>query len=596
MTLVLAHRGPDGRGHWYGEGVALGHLRLAILDLSPRGAQPMHYAGRYVVTYNGEIYNYRELRQELEEAGYRFESQTDTEVIMAAYDRWGTQCLQRFNGMWAFALLDRREQRMFIARDRFGVKPLYFARIAGAFVFASEVKALLRHPDVRREPDLDYCRRYLVYGPREYDGPTAWRGIERLENGHFVEASLEALATGRVEPRRFWTLQPADDPERHDPRRAAAHAEQYHDLLTSAVRLRLRSDVKVGSALSGGLDSSSIVWLINRELQAAGAGEMQEAFSCVYRTPGTEYCDESVHINRVAGALGVNSNQIEPVAADVPAAHRAMIYYLDNPPESTLMSSWHTFLRVSRTEVVVTLDGQGADEQLAGYPRYIVPFLAHSRAALSEGRALLRMPGTAPFVRLGVASRIARGAGMGWLTPMVLRWARKQIFDGSTLNVSLAQDSLGGLQNLIHYADRTSMAFSIESRMPFLDFRLAEFLTKLPASYKIHDGWTKHVARLAFDGRLPGDVVWRRDKMGWPIPEAFWFGGELRSWYRREIESSPFLRELGLAPDVERSLAQGVPINRLTRLLNLATWHRVHVERQWRPERMPSERVARRAA
>jgi asparagine synthase (glutamine-hydrolysing) len=515
-------------------------------------------------------------------------------VVIAAFDHWGTDCLQRFNGMWAFALLDRQTRRIFLARDRFGVKPLYFARAAGLFVFASEIKSLLRHPAIRRDPDLDYCRRYLVYGPREYDGPTAWRGIERLDNASCIEADLDSLSSGRFEVRRYWRLVPNDDAEDYEPRRAATHADHYRELLTSAVRLRLRSDVKVGSALSGGLDSSSIVGLINGELRAASAADMQETFSCVYRTPGTEYCDESTHINRVAGALGVNSNQIEPAAADVPAAHRAMIYYLDNPPESTLMSSWHTFLRVSRTDVVVTLDGQGADEQMAGYPRYIVPFLARSPSALREGRALLRMPGSAPFVRLGLASRIAGVVGMGWLIPMVLRWARKQIYDGSTLNASLVSDSLGGLQNLIHYADRTSMAFSIESRMPFLDFRLAEFLAALPASYKIHDGWTKHVARLAFDGRLPADVVWRRDKMGWPIPEAFWFRGSLRDWYRNEIESSGFLRELGLAPDVERSLSSGVPINRLTRLLNLATWHRVHIEQGWRPQRAPSERIARR--
>ena len=593
MTARLVHRGPDGGGHWYGDGVALGHRRLAIIDLSERGAQPMHYLDRYVVIHNGEIYNYLELRATLEQLGYRFASFTDTEVIMAAYDHWGAACLEHFNGMWAFALFDRKRRRIFLARDRFGVKPLHFTRAGGRFIFASEIKALFDHPGVDRRPDADYCRRYLTFGPREYGPATAWLGIERLENACYIECGLEDLVAGRFSARRYWQLEAEPGEETYDDRRAGRLADEYRELLGSAVDLRLRSDVKVGSALSGGLDSSSIVYLVNQSLRRAGVANLQETFSCVYRTPGTEHCDESRHIEAVAQALGVRTNQIEPDAVDVPGRHQEMIYYLDTPPESSLMSSWHTFMRVARSDVVVTLDGQGADEQLAGYPRYIVPFLAHSRSALREAWSLRRFPGSGPFVRLGLASRAGGLLGMPGLTPYVLRLARKQIYDGERLNQGLVQDSLGGLQNLIHYADRTSMAFSIESRMPFLDFRLAEFMARVPASYKIHDGWTKHLARNAFDGRLPSSIVWRRDKMGWPIPETFWFRSSLRNWFREEIRSSGFLRELGAQADVDRLLDRSQGVGTSTRLLNLATWHRVHVEQSWRPERSPSERVAR---
>jgi len=592
MTAALVHRGPDGAGHWYEDQVALGHRRLAILDLSPRGAQPMHYQDRYVIAHNGEVYNYIEIRGELERDGYRFDSSTDTEVIVAAYDRWGVQCLKRFNGMWAFAIVDRRDRTVFMARDRLGVKPLYFAHFGRQFLFASEIKALLRHPAISRQPDAEYCRGYLVRGPREFGARTAWQGIRRLENASYIHCSWSDLSAGRFATRSYWSLQPSDADERFDERRAASLAADFRDLLGSAVDLRLRSDVKIGSALSGGLDSSSIVYLVNQGLARAGAVSMQETFSCVYRSPGTEDCDESSHINAIAAALGVRSNQIEPQAVLVPAAHREMIYYLDTPPESSLMSSWHTFKLVSRTDVKVTLDGQGADEQLAGYHRYIVPFLAYSCSAWRDARALRGFPGAAPFVRLGLASRAGRMLGLPELTPFVLRVAGKQIFSGEPLNTSLARDALGGLQNLIHYADRTSMAFSIESRMPFLDFRLVEFLAQVPVNYKIHDGWTKYLARRAFDGLLPRDIVWRRDKMGWPIPEAFWFRGALRNWYRQEIESSGFLRELGVRADVDRLLDRARGIGNTTRLLNLATWYRVHVEQAWRPERLLSDRAA----
>jgi len=584
MASALAHRGPDGAGVWTENAVGLAHTRLAIIDRQSRSSQPMHYGSRYVLSFNGEIYNYRELRDDLKRDGCAFTTESDTEVIMAAFDRWGVNCLHRFNGMWAFVLVDRLSRRVFIARDRFGVKPLYFAVFARGVAFASETKALLCHPSIARRPDLDYCKNYLISGPREYSGPTPWVGVERLEAAHYIETSVEELVRGEVKPRRYWKLEGVDSDEPYDESRANRLVSEYFALLDSAVGVRLRSEVKVGSALSGGLDSSSVVALVNAQLRSVGESDKQETFSCVYRTPGTLHCDESSFINLIAARLDVNSNQIEPTVSDIPEFHRQMIYFLDHPPESTLMSSWHTFMRVAMTDVVVTLDGQGADEQLAGYPRYLISHLAYSRQPIRESRQFARMPGSGAFVGLGLIAALSRRMGIPRLVPRALQAAGKRVYDGSSLNSALAFDCVNSLQNLIHYADRTSMAFSIESRMPFLDFRLAEFLAKVPSAYKIHHGWTKHIARRAFDGTLPDEVVWRKDKMGWPIPEGHWFRGELRGWLVSKLRSSRLLPQLGVSEDDFDSQGTAMQLRRSIRLLNLAVWHDVHVERGWSPE------------
>jgi asparagine synthase (glutamine-hydrolysing) len=592
MTAALAHRGPDGADVWHDGDVAFGHRRLAIFDLSARGAQPMHYADRYVIVFNGSIYNHPELRAELQGRGYAFRSETDTEVILAAYDCWGPACLDRFNGMWAFVVHDRARRSLFMSRDRFGVKPLHWTHAAGSFLFASETKALLEHPRVSATPDADHCREYLAHGPREHLPGTAWAGVRRLGAGCFVEAAVDDVAAGRFAERRFWRLEPDTSTEPFDERRAERYAREYRSLLECAVTLRLRSDVKVGSALSGGLDSSAIVLLVNESLRARGAAaDRQQTFSCVYRSPGTTDCDESGHIDAMARLLGVASSRIEPDVARVPFEHRRMIYHLDTPPEGTLMSSWHTFLCVGRSDVTVTLDGQGADEQLAGYPRYLVPYLAHARRPLAQSLRLASMPGCAALAGLGLAGAASRALGVPHAVPRLLAGAGKRLWTGDTLNEALAHDAGTGLANLLHYADRTSMAFSIESRTPYLDVRLASFLARLPAAYKIHDGWTKYLARRAMDGALPDSVAWRRDKLGWPIPEAFWIRGPLREWLCREIETSGFLRELGADTDARAMLGRRrTPVSAMIRLLNLATWHRVHVERAWRPEGLPNER------
>ena len=566
-----------------GWSIGLGHRRLSIVDLSAMGHQPMASPrGDHWIVFNGEIYNHLELRIELEALGHQFVSHSDTEVILAAYQQWGVECLHRFNGMWALAIYDRVRDQLFLARDRFGVKPLHFWRDHKAFLFASEIKALLAHPRFTATPDIEYLRHYLLDGPMEWKESTAFADVFRLLPSSFILASPSDLVNGRFEQVRWWRLEADDTPSRFNKMQAQVHAEQYRDLLRSAVELRLRADVTVGSALSGGLDSTSVVYLVAQLIEERGAQQEQETFTSVYRSPGTEHCDESKYVEEVGSRLRVRSHTIEPEAREIPAEHAQMIWHMDTPPESTLMSSWHTFKLVNSKGIKVTLDGQGADEQLAGYVSYLPIALARQGFA-----AALELPGLlstqSPRIAFG-ALGLALSAGAIRQSGLArnIRGRRGHVLRqfGAGLNAALVTDSFRGLTNLIHYADRTSMAFSVESRMPFLDYRLAEFLAKLPAAYKIHNGWTKYVARQAFAGKLPDSVVWRKDKMGWPIPEQNWESGELKSWFARPRDARKKMAALGL----EREFVDAMDdksITRRVRALNLDAWHRTFIVGEW---------------
>jgi asparagine synthase (glutamine-hydrolysing) len=543
----------------------------------------MCYADRYWITYNGEIYNYPEIRNELIQKGYSFRSGTDTEVVLAAYAAWGPDCLSRFNGMWAFVIYDAERRELFFARDRFGIKPLHYYRDAEFFVFASEIKAILRHPGVRSQPSIDYCREYLRNGPREYIAETAFSGIWRFPHASYALTSVDALLVSGVRPVRYWTLTPNLSREEFRSEKAVDYAEEYRRLLSDAVRIRLRADVKVGSALSGGLDSSSIVAFVNEALRNVdGHNDRQATFSTIYPDPRASACDESDYISITANRFGVVAHTTTPVIATIPDECYKNIYAMDNPPESSCMSAWHTFKLVASTDVRVTLDGQGADEQLAGYLKYLAPYVGQSgHPWSSEVTKLSAVPGAKKYLRYGFLIRAARG-----LVPTSL-WrtlthgqisARQTALDD--FNEILVQDIQSGLVNLLHFADRTSMAHSIESRMPFMDYRLVEFLASVPFRYKIHEGWTKYIARVAMQDILPNSIVWRRDKLGWAIPEDYWFRGPLREWLCERVDRSPLLRALGVGRDIRNDINGPMRIRQIMRLLNLALWYEVFFESQ----------------
>ena len=568
MTDTIIHRGPDGFGYYYGEKFVFGHRRLSIVDLSDAGHQPMQYLNRYVITFNGEVYNHLELRIELEKNGYLFQSHTDTEVIMASYDFWGADCLSKFNGMWAFVIYDRLKDKYFMSRDRFGKKPFYYYKDQEKFIFGSEIKVILAHPDVESKPNLKFLDSYVQNGAKEYIKETAFENIFRFDFSSYFEGSLEDIFEN-FEQNKFWEIKPNLSHEKFDEEKAKEYAKQYYELLEDAVRIRLRADVKVGSALSGGLDSSSIVYLVNKLLKEQDKEELQETFSSVYKSDGTQDCDESYFIDIMALKLGVHSNQIEPKEDEIPSQIEKMIWHLENPPDNSLMSSWHTFKLVASTDVKVTLDGQGADEQLGGYLPYLLNYISSLSIVdmFSQAKKCLQIPNSSKYVFVGLCLGLYRVLFGKKFLKFTIKNIFKRDFE-TNLNKKLGIDTMGSLITLIHYADHTAMAFSIESRMPFMDYRLVEFLASVPACYKMRDGWTKYLARLAFDGKLPDEINWRKDKMGWPIPEKKWFYGNLNRWFIENIESCKLSKKLSFKEKENKRFSNNI------KRMNLSIWEK----------------------
>jgi asparagine synthase (glutamine-hydrolysing) len=574
MTDRLVHRGPDDAGlalidtrsgAWSaGEpgafDLALGHRRLSIIDLSAAGHQPMSAAnGRHWVVYNGEIYNYLELRDELRARGHRFRTATDTEVLLAAYAEWGVECLSRFNGMWAFALWDADARRLFCARDRFGVKPLYYAGGADWFAFGSEIKALLAHPAVPRRPNDAAIYDFLALRLADHTPETFFEGIWRVPAAHYLDYRPGHSPTLH----RYWDCRPSEalDASELEQQRAV---DRFRDLFDDAVRLRLRSDVPIGTCLSGGLDSSSIVVTANRQLfdgtrDRALTGDRQRTFSACFADPRF---DERRHIDRVIAATDASTHRVFPSGTALWDDLGALVAQMDEPFHSTSQySQWNVMRLVRESGVTVTLDGQGADELMAGYGGYhavaVATLLRAGRpgAAIREAIATARMSGRgrgaielaarAAYglvpaslsnpLRTAFASRLAsrspEGRSLAVIRPELHArfatrrdaWLEGRAGAMSDLATKRYEDTFQfSLPVLLRYADRNSMAFSIESRTPLLDYRLAEHVFSLPLSLIVRDGWTKYVFRRAMEGRLPREVQWRTDKMGFVTPEGEW--------------------------------------------------------------------------
>ena len=572
MTRVQKHRGPDDEGIYLDSAahIGLGHQRLSIIDLSSAGHQPMCYLGRYWIAYNGEVYNYIELRQELEQRGYSFTSQTDTEVILAAYACWGVECLQRFNGMWSLAIWDTVERQLFCARDRFGIKPFYYFWNHKRFVFATEIKAIVEYLRNTKTAEVvaddEVMSDYLLGLRLDSGEKTFFRGIHRLPPSHYLICQGED-----VYQHRYYELDPARQWES-----ANEHAgfDNFWELFSDAIRLRLRSDVPIGSCLSGGFDSSSIVCVANQLLFSNGkrnlavVGQRQKTFSACYE--GYAQYDEREYINAVLEQTAAEGHFVFPDPQQLFDELEKFVWHQDEPVGSTSQyAQWCVFRRAHEQGVKVMLDGQGADETISGYHgAYHTFFLElaqqgkwrklkhevqlyqqfHHHPALSTwvtlARGLLRASLSNGLHRQIVGRRLQHSHPLFSVRPSKLieedeqasRWQQRGALQKYLFNMVTGSS----LQSLLRYEDRNSMAFSIEARVPFLDYRLVEFVFSLPGHFKVNEGLTKVLLRETMKGIIPEKVRNRIDKIGFATPEGQWFRTSGREYIRAIFSSRSF--------------------------------------------------------
>jgi asparagine synthase (glutamine-hydrolysing) len=582
--------------------LAFGFRRLSILDLSPAGHQPMGTAdGSLWVVLNGEIYNYIELRAELRAKGYVFRSQTDTEVVLNAYREWGMDCLQRFNGMWGFAIFDLKKRRLFCARDRFGIKPFYYIFDRERFVFGSEIKALLTYAKIERKPNDPLVYDYLAYGHLDHTDETFFQNVRQLPAAHFL-----LLEGNELNIRRYWDIDPS---QKLSP--GAEAVNQFSELFEDAVRIHLRSDVTIGSCLSGGLDSSSIVCVANKLLFADHVvpaeliGAQQKTFSSCFEDPRF---DERKHIEEILTVTSAESNYTFPTAQGLMEDLPHLIWHQDEPFGSTsIYAQWRVMKLAAERGVRVMLDGQGGDELLAGYHPYFDTYwgtlLGTGRLSLllNEWSAYHRLYGASPMrllqhtlfavtpdsIRRAVrAKRSAPGIHPEFAAQFRQRHPQENTaFTGNRFAKRLHQEiSRTNLPGLLHYEDRNSMAHSIEARVPFLDYRLVEFAFSLPDEEKIRDGSTKAVLRNSMKGVLPEKIRTRTDKMGFVTPERVWLSTELKGWLEDTVQSASFKsREYFDHPQVERLVRLHQSGEKdlgfsLWRWLNLELWMRQMID------------------
>ncbi|CUW38111.1 Putative Asparagine synthetase [Magnetospirillum sp. XM-1] len=555
MTDRLVHRGPDDGGLWSSGGghAVLGHRRLSILDTSPAGRQPMERDG-LVIVFNGEIYNFVELRAELAALGEAFHGGSDTEVVLAAYGRWGADCFGRFNGMFAMAILDTRRRIMVCARDRFGEKPFLFAARPGLFAFASEYKALLALSEVDRAFSLLPLLRFAHRPATGLDDEraTLFPAILQLLPGERLTLDLDGL-NYRID--RFWTLERDSALAGIGMDEAAA---RFRDLLRDSVRLRLRSDVPVGSCLSGGLDSGSIIMLARGLL-----GEDASYHVFTGRFPGTR-ADEWEFARHTAEAAGAAVHQVEPTAAGLLADLPDFLWANELPVGSASQYAQYCVFRLAREQgVTVLLDGQGADEILGGYEQYFARYLAGLPMGERRGEEAAiraRYPGALdsprqafskalpPRLRHWLACRSGGGSDLlfGLTSDLAVQVAEANAsplpsVGWSPLAAELMRDSFSThLPVLLRYGDRNSMAHSREVRLPFCDHRIAEFALSLDPRLLMGDAQTKRLLREAMKGILPEPVRTRWNKQGFLPPQDAWFAQGLVDEAERVIEDPSF--------------------------------------------------------
>lgn len=594
MGRAQRHRGPDDSGTFVDGPMGMAHQRLSIIDREG-GHQPMTTAdGRFTLAYNGEVYNYRDLRAELEALARTFVTESDTEVVLQAFAEWGPAAFDRFNGMFAIAVWDRDEARLTLARDHFGIKPLHLCRIAAttadaadAWLFSSEIKPILASGLYERAPDESTLYRYLRFRVHD-DGPaTFFAGIERLLPGEMATLSADGMERSFFSTLKDDLVSMRGPAEGHTP----ALAEDFRDRLTTAIALRLRSDVPIGTSLSGGLDSSAITVLIDRLLgendpSTAAVGPQQSTFSAVF----TGYRnDEERYVDDATGACtrAVNVTNVRPSSSELIDDLTDFVRTQEEPVISTGPYAQYRVMQEASKHVTVMLDGQGADEMLAGYVPQLVVHLRHlmkrdPRAALTElfaSRDIL-----AHLAKEKARSlRPGRGGAAALLDAQFVAAHQGETYavQGVDLRRRLVHDLfVGSLPSLLRYEDRNSMRFSVEGRVPFLDPNLVRSVFALPDDSIIHRGWNKLVLREATADLLPPSINQRRNKIGFTAPQHEWFH-EQREFIDQVFQSEsfanrPYFNRTEVLTAFEQWLSGAGDLDSMAfwRMLNVELWLR----------------------
>jgi asparagine synthase (glutamine-hydrolysing) len=577
MTDTIAHRGPDDEGYYTSDHVAFGHRRLSILDLSKDGHQPMTYENKYVITYNGEIYNYLELKELLKQDGYLFTTKTDTEVILAAYDKWKDNCVKYFNGMWAFAIYDKKDNVVFCSRDRFGIKPFYFYQDDEKYYFASEIKSILA-AGIAPQVDLDALMDYLI-GFTDHAENTFFRYIYQLLPGHNAVLDLRNFA---VVTERYYDLPVEPD--------LNVKAVDYQRLLGMSVGLHLRSDVPVGTCLSGGLDSSTVAAIASGKMKAVTT----EYFAAVTAQSESIQNDESDYARQVVEHCGLNWYLTKPTFEDFSQHIEECLRVQEEPVTGPSVFMQYWVMKTAKDNALkVMLDGQGGDETLLGYERYYPAFFWHLLKnrkiylLLKEYSAAIRNSKLTTtkltaytlyflFPRLRRRILMSRFKFLKRLYRMKLlkKFSSHQFEFSSIVNVQKREIMKYNLPQLLHYEDRNSMAHSIEARVPFVEYNCIEAALSLTPEENIKNGYTKFVLRLLAEQVLPKAIAWRRNKIGFEAPEKLWLP-RYESIMQEKVNNSKLIMEMCSQIPILRDLSFALQ----WKLYNIALWEmQYHVQ------------------
>ena len=515
MSDSIKHRGPDGKGEYFGDKIGLCHRRLSIIDTSEAGAQPMSYMNRYIGIFNGEIYNYKEIRKELKDRGYNFQSKTDTEVLLAAYDYYREECCEKMNGMWAFLIYDKKENQLFISRDRFGVKPLFYYVGKDYILFASEIKALLCDARIKRIANEEIVYDFLVDGFIDHTDQSFFKGIHKVPAGSYCVIDIDELK--KPDFQKFYS---SDFINVDNDMLIDEATEKFRKLFVNSIRVRLRSDVPIGTCLSGGLDSSSIVSTVYRF--NSNRGIKQHTFSFC---PQDEKISEKRYIDEVIKDTQIQEHYVDDSEFSITDDYEQFIKAQDEPfMTMSMFAGYLVYKEAKKNNIKVLLDGQGADEILCGYRKsrvyYLKDLIKHYKYLTAMKEFVLSISqikttssiksDSAKLKKIIFKSKRNDKVGSQYLNKTFTNkfQSKNFYFDSDFQRVNVNHISL---PQLLRYVDRNSMSVSVESRLPFLDYMLVDYVAKMPLSLKIHNGYSKYIMRRSLP--MPNMIRKRKDKI-----------------------------------------------------------------------------------